>query len=63
MSIALYSTNPCPKCGAVKMRSVIEAHPDRDDLALHNFYCAECGPIKTEVLSLKPPARAATVAA
>jgi len=63
MSLALHSNNPCPKCGKVKMQSVIEAHPSRPDLALHNFYCAGCGPIKTEVLSLKPPARSSDVAA
>jgi hypothetical protein len=45
------------------MRSVIEAHPDNNDLALHSFYCADCGPVKTEIISLKPPARAANAAA
>jgi len=63
MSIVLRSSDPCPKCSKGKMQSVIEAHPSRPDLALHNFHCADCGPIKTEVLSLKPPARPSDVAA
>jgi uncharacterized Zn finger protein len=62
MSLVLHVNNPCPKCGNAKMKSVIEAHPSRNDLALHHFYCAECGPVKTEVLSLKPPARSSDVA-
>jgi hypothetical protein len=45
------------------MQAVIEAHPSRSDIALHNFYCADCGPVKTKVLTLKPPARSAGMAA
>ncbi len=63
MSLALHDLNRCTKCGQVKMHSVIEAHPRDNDLALHRFYCADCGPVKTEIISVKPPARSANVAA
>jgi hypothetical protein len=63
MSLALHVLNPCTKCGQVKMRSVIEAHASDNSLALHRFYCADCGPVKTEIISLKPPARSSEVAA
>jgi hypothetical protein len=36
------------------MQAIIEPHPTRPDLALQNFECADCGPIKTRILSLKP---------
>ena len=29
-------------------------HPSRRDLALHNFQCADCGPVKTKIISLTP---------
>jgi hypothetical protein len=30
--------------------------PDRRDLAIHSFACADCGPVKTKVLFQKPRA-------
>jgi uncharacterized Zn finger protein len=63
MSLTFRLNDPCPKCGASKMQAVIEAHPSRTDLALHNFHCADCGPVKTKVISLTPPVRSADVAA
>ncbi len=63
MSLTFRLNEPCPKCRKPIMQSVIELHPTQRDLALHNFHCADCGPIKTEVLSLKPPARPSDVAA
>jgi hypothetical protein len=35
-----------PRCGKSNLQAVIEAHPSRSDIALHNFNCAECGPAK-----------------
>jgi hypothetical protein len=46
-----------------KQTAAVMAHPSRTDLALHNFHCADCGPVKTNVISLAPPARSADVAA
>ena len=54
MSLNLYFNEPCPKCRKPIMQSVIEPHPGRTDVAILNFHCADCGPIKTVVLSLKP---------
>jgi uncharacterized Zn finger protein len=57
MSLVFHSNDPCPRCGKALMQAVIEAHPSRRDLALHNFNCAGCGPVKTKIISLKPPAQ------
>jgi RNase P subunit RPR2 len=54
MSLVLSSGEVCPKCQKPLMRGIVEAHPSRSDLALHNFHCARCGPIKTKIISLKP---------
>jgi hypothetical protein len=54
MSFTVYAENVCPKCRKATMHSVIERHPSRGDIALHNFACVDCGPVKTEVISLKP---------
>ena len=54
MSLNLPYNDPCPRCHKPTMDSVIEAHPRRNDIALQNFRCADCGPVKTVVLSLKP---------
>jgi hypothetical protein len=37
------------------MQATFEAHPTSPNLALKKFHCAECGPIKIEIISLKPP--------
>jgi hypothetical protein len=59
MSLVLSSGEICPKCRKALMQGVVEAHPSRRDLALHNFQCADCGPVKTKVISLtlKPDMR------
>jgi hypothetical protein len=54
MSLILSSGDICPKCHKPMLRAVIEPHPTRHDLALQNFECADCGPVKTNILSLKP---------
>ena len=49
---------PC-RSGSCRLnytRDVPEPHPTRRDLALQNFECADCGAVKTKVLSLKPGA-------
>jgi hypothetical protein len=35
-------------------QAVIERHPTRNDLAVHNFYCSDYGLVKTQIISLKP---------
>ena len=42
------------KCGKPITQTSVELHPSRRDLALHNFQCADCGPVKTKIISLKP---------
>lgn len=54
MSLLLHSNDTCPKCGKPTMQSEVEPHPTRADIATQNFRCADCGPVKTKVLSLDP---------
>jgi ssDNA-binding Zn-finger/Zn-ribbon topoisomerase 1 len=54
MSFMLYVDDTCPKCREPIKQATIELHPTRRDLALHNFECADCGPVKTKIISLKP---------
>ena len=54
MSLNLPYKDTCPRCRKLTMQSVIEAHPRRKDVALQNFRCADCGPVKAIVHSLKP---------
>ena len=63
MSLIFNTNDPCPECGKRMTQATIERHPTRNDLAVHSFYCADCGPVKTQIISLKPdeppPERAA----
>jgi ribosomal protein S27AE len=43
----------CPKCGAEVALATIEPHPTKDHIALHNYWCAKCGPILVKVYDLK----------
>jgi hypothetical protein len=52
MSLTFYSNDPCPKCNRPILHAVIDPHPTSRDLAFHKFHCADCGPIRTEILSL-----------
>jgi hypothetical protein len=54
MSYDTFIDEICPRCHKPVKPAVIEPHPTRRDLALQNFECANCGPIKTKVISLKP---------
>jgi C4-type Zn-finger protein len=48
----------CPLCHRlVTMQSEIEAHPSNPKLALQNFSCPECGPVRTRIHSLALPER------
>jgi hypothetical protein len=62
MSLSFYFNDPCPKCGKPTVKAVIEAHPSHRDLALYNFHCAGCGPIKTKIISLELPVQSSDVA-
>jgi ssDNA-binding Zn-finger/Zn-ribbon topoisomerase 1 len=63
MSLAFYFNDPCPKCRKPLMQAVIEKHPTRQDLAVQNFRCTDCGPVKTKVISLTPKKPSAELAA
>jgi hypothetical protein len=57
MSLTFYFNDPCPKCAKPILQAVIEPHPSLRNLALQKFHCADCGPIKTNVLSLSRPVK------
>jgi hypothetical protein len=63
MPLRFQLNDPCPRCGQPTMQAEIETHPSRRDLALHNFTCAACGPVKTKIISLTPAARPSEAAA
>jgi uncharacterized Zn finger protein len=54
MSLTFFVDDICPKCSKPVKLSVIEPHPDRRDLAVHNYQCADCGPVRAKIISLKP---------
>jgi C4-type Zn-finger protein len=53
MSLHLHYNDPCPKCGKLAMQSTIEPHPSRTDIAIQKFHCADCGHVRSKVLSLR----------
>ena len=63
MSVTLFTDEPCPRCRKPIRQTTVELHPTNRALALHNYESAECGPIKTKIISLKPNKPAAEVAA
>jgi hypothetical protein len=63
MSLVVYTNDPCPKCFNSWALGVVDRHPTRRDIALHNFYCGNCGPVKTNFIALKPGESAAEAAA
>src|SRR5580692_792839 len=54
MSFQRFAFDTCPRCYEPIELATIEPSPARRDLVLHNFTCADCGSVKTKVLSLKP---------
>jgi len=44
----------CPRCHRqVLMLFEFEPHPSNQNLALQNFTCPSCGPVRTKILSMK----------
>jgi ssDNA-binding Zn-finger/Zn-ribbon topoisomerase 1 len=54
MSMTFVVNDVCPKCSKPIKIAVIEPHPSRPDLAVHNFECTNCGPVRAKLISLKP---------
>jgi hypothetical protein len=59
MASNFYAEDICPKCAKPIFQSNIDRHPSRPDLAIYNFRCADCGPVKSEIISLTPSKSAA----
>jgi predicted RNA-binding Zn-ribbon protein involved in translation (DUF1610 family) len=56
MSLTFVVDEICPKCRKPVRLAVIERHPDRRDLAVHNYQCANCGPVRARIIPLTPQA-------
>jgi hypothetical protein len=54
MAFILHVDESYPKCGKPVAIIEIERHPSRPDLAIQNFQCGDCGPVKSRIYSLKP---------
>jgi hypothetical protein len=54
MAFTLYVDDSCPKCRKPTMQAVVQLHPTNPNLALQNFECSVCGPVRTKILTLKP---------
>jgi hypothetical protein len=63
MALTLYVDDTCPKCRKTIMQSYFERHPTNQDLALHHLHCWDCGPVRTEIVSLRPGVAPAELAA
>ncbi len=57
MSFRLPWFDKCLKCQRPTMWATIDSHPTDRELAVQKFYCADCGFIKTGLISLKPPSK------
>jgi hypothetical protein len=54
MSLNFAIADTCPRCRKPIRLATIKPHPTRPDEALHSLECADCGPVKTKVLPLRP---------
>jgi phage FluMu protein Com len=54
MSLTSFVDENCPRCHKPIKQTGIEPHPSRSDLAIQNFECADCGPVKAKIYSLQP---------
>ena len=63
MPLILFTDEPCPNCRKPIKQTTITLHPTLPDVALHNYECADCGPVKTKVISLMPNKQSDKVAA
>jgi hypothetical protein len=43
----------CPRCRKPVKLTLIEPHPGDRDLAIHNYHCVDCGPVRAKIISLK----------
>jgi hypothetical protein len=53
MPLNILVDESCPRCGKPITLAVIERHPTRADAAVQSFECADCGHVKTKLLSLR----------
>ena len=50
MSLAPYTKDACPICGAALKLTEIEPHPSHNELEIHGYSCECCGPVKSLVV-------------
>jgi hypothetical protein len=54
MWLTVFTDDTCPRCLKPTKLSYIEPHPTQSDLAVHDFVCADCGTVKSKIISLRP---------
>jgi len=54
MSLTVFIDDLCPRCRKPVKLAKIELHSTRPDLAIQNYHCMDCGPVKAKVISLAP---------
>jgi hypothetical protein len=63
VSLTLFTDEPCPRYRKPIRQTTIDLHPSIPDIALHNYQCPDCGPVRTKVISLAPKEPPAEMAA
>jgi hypothetical protein len=63
MSLTFVVDETCPKCSKPVKIATIDLHPSRSDLAIHNFECVACGPVRAKIISLRPNGQSKLAAA
>jgi hypothetical protein len=53
MSLTIFVDDTCPRCRKPVKLAVIEPHPSDRDLAIHNYHCVDCGPVRARIIPLK----------
>jgi hypothetical protein len=63
MSLTLFIDDTCPRCRKSVKVAEVDLHPSRPGLAVYNYHCIDCGPVRAKVVSLTPKKLAPDLAA
>ena len=53
MSLTIFINDTCPRWRKPVKLTLIEPHPSDRDLAIHNYHCVDCGPVRAKTIPLK----------
>ena len=54
MSLTLFIDDTCPRCRKSVKVAEVDLHPSRPDLAVYDYHCIDCGPVRAKIISLTP---------